>query len=335
MKYRWISYLDDQLEKRVSDWENAVHCARCGKKIVHAYDPEKVNPATGQPWGEIGKECLSQEEGWNSEAVAKKARRKYAEEDYKARQAQHEVERIEKKSTQSTPHHAENDVRHRNGRFDSQGTWSDYTGPVTILHKKVPQSVEYGYADSDDRYFALPTGDLKIPSLLKAGWEEWREGKAEARSVIAPLLPLTEDTIDKETFNLHQMYRDLNGKWFDGKLPSIPVTWAKLRAEYGRAISSARNGQVIPGTSSDMKIVRTILEATRAWWETPSFKRFQAEANYRMVKDHGLLLRLIERASDYLISHPQLSQEMKTLFQNRDTEGWMERVQVRIREMES
>jgi hypothetical protein len=49
VEYRWISYYDEEREKRFSDWPHAIHCQKCNAKIVHIYTVNGL---------EIGKECM-------------------------------------------------------------------------------------------------------------------------------------------------------------------------------------------------------------------------------------------------------------------------------------
>jgi hypothetical protein len=56
----WISYFDWEIEKRVSDWELASTCARCGRSIVHVYTVTKIDGSEEQ----TGRECAWLALGW-------------------------------------------------------------------------------------------------------------------------------------------------------------------------------------------------------------------------------------------------------------------------------
>lgn len=59
--YSWISYYDDDQEKRISDWDRATECAACGRMIVHVYTIELANGAIE----EVGRECAHIALGWS------------------------------------------------------------------------------------------------------------------------------------------------------------------------------------------------------------------------------------------------------------------------------
>lgn len=65
--YEWISYYDEEQEKRFSDWDRASQCARCGRTIVHVY---VVQHASGEV-EHVGKECAHLALGWPRKSVAK------------------------------------------------------------------------------------------------------------------------------------------------------------------------------------------------------------------------------------------------------------------------
>lgn len=58
LRYEWISTVEEDystqedglVSKRVSDWDNAEHCATCGRDIVHVYWVEHSD-GTIQPYG--------------------------------------------------------------------------------------------------------------------------------------------------------------------------------------------------------------------------------------------------------------------------------------------
>jgi len=83
VRYRWISYYDDVLDKRVSDWDNAESCERCGATIVHV-----VTVATDDGWHDVGRECAHVLLGWprpNKSALAREIAYVIAQEEARER----------------------------------------------------------------------------------------------------------------------------------------------------------------------------------------------------------------------------------------------------------
>lgn len=58
--YRWISCYDGAADRRISDWERAEECARCGRRIVHVYDVEHGDGRVER----VGRECAHRAMGW-------------------------------------------------------------------------------------------------------------------------------------------------------------------------------------------------------------------------------------------------------------------------------
>jgi len=67
--YRWVSYLDDLTEKRLSDWDRAATCGRCGATIVHVYTLAYPDGRTE----DVGRECLDVRTSGRGEFAKKSA----------------------------------------------------------------------------------------------------------------------------------------------------------------------------------------------------------------------------------------------------------------------
>lgn len=65
--YEWRSYYDDANEKRVSDWDRAENCARCGSGIVHVYTVVHASGAAEI----VGRECAHKALGWRQASATR------------------------------------------------------------------------------------------------------------------------------------------------------------------------------------------------------------------------------------------------------------------------
>jgi hypothetical protein len=150
--YEWISYWDEQEEKRFSDWPHAMECGRCGRKIVHAY---RIRLPDGS-MEVTGKECAWLALGWakkNDLKLDRLVKEKMAEE-RAFKEAVKNWDREDTRASLPTVADAIEAARVRNKPWNEDR----YYGPVVVFGK------------DGVGYYAFPPYDLHERALEAAGW---------------------------------------------------------------------------------------------------------------------------------------------------------------------
>ncbi len=138
VEYEWRSYWDDVQERRVSDWERAEQCARCGAAIVHVYH------VAGEL---VGRECAHLALGWRRR-MPRRLKALVRAHERRQEEAQSFVRMSERGAVESAAE-AVAECRARNGR---------YAGLVSVWQRS-------------GLHYALPAACTRHgEALSRAGW---------------------------------------------------------------------------------------------------------------------------------------------------------------------
>lgn len=156
LKVEWMSYWDDAIEKRLSDWGRAQECSRCHAQIVHVYTIVNMEGREEV----TGKECAYLALGWkrpNGLKLDKMAKELIAKQAGFAR-AMEAWTKEATRAAKGTPEEAEAACRTRN--------YSSFNGPLT---GECPLFYKAGIG-----FYAIPENCTdQGRALIGAGWRAY------------------------------------------------------------------------------------------------------------------------------------------------------------------